>query len=91
MTNAETVPSWFLLKKFKSGPSYVKLRGKKIFCYHGELFSRTFFVFCRRLRCFFTNSRHVLLEKDVNKVKCMGLGQIKTFDKSDTSEFFHHL
>ena len=41
---------------------------------------------------FFTNSRHVLLEKDVDKYKCIGsVGQIKTFDESDTSEFFQHL
>ena len=58
-----------------------------------ESFSEgTFVVFCRRLRCFFTNSRHVLLEKDVDKYKCIGsVGQIKTFDELDTSEFFQHL
>ena len=59
-------------------------RGKKIFSYHGELFSTNFFVFCRRLQCPYTNFRHVLFEKDVDKVKCMGLCHIKTFDESDT-------
>ena len=49
-----------------------------------------FFVFCtcRCLQCLFTNLRHVLLEKDMDKVKCMGLGQIIMCDESDTSEFF---
>ena len=33
-----------------------------------------------------------ILEKDVDKHKCMGsVGQIKTFDESDTSEFLQRL
>ena len=65
-----------------------RLGVRKLLVTMESLFSRNFFVFCERLRCLFTNSGHVLLEKDVDKVKCMGLGQIRTFDESDTSEFF---
>ena len=57
-----------------------------------ESFVKGTFVFCRHLCVSFTNLSHVLLKKDVDKYKCMGsIGQIKPFDKSDTSAFFNIL
>ena len=44
-----------------------------------SFFQGTFLSFVGVCGVFFTNSRHVLLDKDVDKVKCMGSGQIKTF------------
>ena len=49
--------------------------GMKVFNYHRKHFLRNFCCLlynCRRLLCLFTNSRHVLHEKDVEKYKCMG-------------------
>ena len=64
----------------------------KVFSYHRKHFLRNFVVFCRRLLSLFTNSRHILHEKDVEKYKCMGsIGQIRMFDESDTFEFFQRL